>query len=59
MSQKVQVSVLPHQKEDKEYIKDLIAGNLNIKKDTDFNFELVRENIDARKKTVKYVFSER
>ena len=57
MSQKVQISVLPHQKEDKEYIKNLIAGNLNIKKDTDFYFELVRENIDARKKTVKYVLT--
>ena len=50
MSQKVQISVLPHQKEDKEYIKNLIAGNLNIKKNTEFYFELVRENIDARKK---------
>lgn len=57
MVKRVQVLVPPHQKNDENYIHQIIADQLALKKSTQFYYKLVRENIDARKKDVKYVLT--
>ena len=57
MSYKVQISVLPEKKNNEFDIRLLLASALSVSSKIIESFELVRENIDARKKLVKYILT--
>jgi len=57
MSRRVEITLLPHQKNDDVYIKSIIQRKLSIPANEVFSFKLFRENIDARKKPVKYILT--
>ncbi len=57
MSHKVQISVLPEKKNNEFDIRLLLASALSVSSKIIESFELVRENIDARRKLVKYILT--
>ena len=54
MPQRVQLAVLPERKKDQDFLIHLISKSLNVASNKIGHIKLIRENIDARRKPIKY-----